>query len=493
MPNHDDVVDLGHLAHRAMVEHGLQPEFPPDVTAEVARLAPADMDGVVDLRHLPWCSIDNDDSRDLDQLTVGERLDGGHTRVLVAVADVDVLVPRGSAADRRAAHNTTSVYTAARVFPMLPERVSTDLTSLNPGVDRLAMVVEMDVDPEGRVTASRHFRAAVHNHAKLAYNAVDAWLDGTGPAPAAVADNAVLAEQVRLQDAAAKRLRGRREEQGALELDTGETRPVLRDGKVVDLRRDEKNDAKELIEDFMIAANGATARYLAGKGFATIRRVVRDPERWERIVELAGRHGGVLPATPDAGALEAFLHQRRRADPIRFPDLSLSVVKLIGKGEYVLERPGESLGHFGLAVRDYTHSTAPNRRYPDLITQRLLKAAFAGGPSPYDDGELADLAGHCTAQEDAANKVERRIRKSAAALLMRERVGESFAGVVTGASPKGTWVRTFHPPVEGKVVRGFQGMDVGDLVRVRLLGCDVERGFIDFAGRRESARRALPA
>jgi exoribonuclease-2 len=483
MPHHDDSDDLRDLARRAMVEHGLQPEFPPEVEAEVARMAPAGMQGVTDLRHLPWCSIDNDDSRDLDQLTVGERLDAGHTRILVAVADVDVLVRQGGATDRRAGHNTTSVYTAARVFPMLPERVSTDLTSLNPDVDRLAMVVEMDIDASGAVVASRLFRAAVHNHAKLAYNAVDAWLDGTGPAPALVARDPVLAEQLRLQDQAAKRLRGRREEQGALDLDTGETRPVLRDGKVVDLRRDEKNDAKELIEDFMIAANGVTARFLAGKGFATIRRVVRDPERWERIVELASRHGGVLPAMPDAAALEIFLRQRRRADPLRFPDLSLSVVKLIGKGEYVLERPGDSLGHFGLAVRDYTHSTAPNRRYPDLITQRLLKAAFAGTPPPYDDAQLADLAGHCTAQEDAANKVERRIRKSAAALLMRERIGEAFEAVVTGASPKGTWVRTFYPPVEGKVVRGHRGMDVGDLVRVRLLGVDVTQGFIDFAGR----------
>lgn len=477
--------DLQELARQAMAEHGLQAEFPAEVMAEVQRLQPPKAEaGVADLRALPWCSIDNDDSRDLDQLTVGEALPGDATRILVAVADVDCLVRQGGAIDRSAAHNTTSIYTAARVFPMLPERVSTDLTSLNPGEDRLAMVVAMDVDVDGAVTASRLFRALVHNHAKLAYDSVDAWLDGTGPAPAAVERSSVLADQLRLQDRAAKRLRRRRDEQGALDLDTGETRPVLRDGKVVDLRRDEKNDAKELIEDFMIAANGATARFLAGKGFATIRRVVRDPERWDRIVELAGRHGGVLPETPDSRALEVFLRKRRIADPLRFPDLSLSVVKLIGKGEYVLERPGEATGHFGLAVRDYTHSTAPNRRYPDLITQRLLKAAFAGAKAPYDDEALAALAGHCTTQEDAANKVERSIRKSAAALLLSDRIGHAFDGVVTGASEKGTWVRTFHPPVEGKVVRGQQGLDVGDVVRVRLLSVNVPRGFIDFAARR---------
>lgn len=485
MPDRRDDHDLQDLARRAMEEHGLQAEFPAEVMAEVARLQPSPLDsGVTDMRALPWCSIDNDDSRDLDQLTVGEELANDLTRIFVAVADVDCLVHQDGVIDRSAARNTTSIYTAARVFPMLPERVSTDLTSLNPDQDRMAMVVEMDVDADGAVTSSRLFRAVVHNHAKLAYNSVDAWLDGTGPAPAAVEKSPVLAEQLRLQDRAAKRLRRRRDEQGALDLDTGETRPVLVNGKVVDLRRDEKNDAKELIEDFMIAANGATARFLASKGFATIRRVVRDPERWDRIVELAGRHGGVLPDAPDSRALELFLLKRRKADPLRFPDLSLSVVKLIGKGEYVLEKPGEATGHFGLAVRDYTHSTAPNRRYPDLITQRLLKAAFAGRKAPYDDESLAALAGHCTAREDAANKVERSIRKSAAALILSDRIGHAFDGVVTGASEKGTWVRTFHPPVEGKVVRGFQGLDVGDVVRVRLLSVNVPRGFIDFAARR---------
>jgi exoribonuclease R len=287
---------------------------------------------------------------------------------------------------------------------------------------------------------------------------------------------------LRMQDEVAQRLRERREEQGALDLDTGESRPVLRNGRVVDLRRDEKNRAMQLIEDFMIAANGATARFLAKRGFATIRRVVRSPERWERIVEVASRHGGRLPPNPDSVALERFLRERRRADPLRFPDLSLSIVKLIGKGEYVLEHPGNSLGHFGLAARDYTHSTAPNRRFPDLITQRLLKAAFAQVNSPYDEVDLDSLASHCTMQEDNANKVERRLRKSAAALLLRNRIGEHFDAIVTGAAEKGTWVRTFHPPVEGKVVSGQHGMDVGDQVRVKLVSVAIEQGFIDFAG-----------
>ena len=477
---HDQPTDLAALAHRAMLERGLLPEFPPEVDHEVVALKPAAMAAdILDLRGRPWCSIDNDDSRDLDQLSFSERLPG-LIRVHVAVADVDCLVPAGSASDRHAAHNTTSIYNPARLFPMLAERLSTDLTSLNQDQDRLAVVARFDVNPRGEVVASELFRARVHNRAKLTYHAVGAWLEGTGPIPPKAAADADLPTQLKDQDEAAQALRTQRQERGALVLESIEARAVMQGGKPVDLRREAKNRAKELIEDLMIAANGVAARFLAKHGFAAIRRVVRVPERWDRIVELAARHGGRLPAAPDPRALEAFLVARRAADPLRFPDLSLSVVKLMGRGEYVLERPGDQIGHFGLAVRDYTHSTAPNRRYPDLITQRLLKAALAGRPSPYDDAVLAELAGHCSDQENAADKVERQVRKSAAALVLIDRIGERFDALVTGAANKGTWVRVLAPPVEGKVTRGARGLDVGDLVRVELLSVDVEAGFIDF-------------
>ena len=476
----DQPTDLAELAHRAMRERGLLPELPPAVEHEVAGLKPAVMAAdILDLRAKPWCSIDNDDSRDLDQLTYSERMPG-LIRVHVAVADVDCLVPAGSASDRHAAHNTTSVYTPARIFPMLAERLSTDLTSLNQDQDRLAMVARFDVNPRGDVVASDLFRARVHNRAKLTYHAVGAWLEGTGQIPAKVTADPDLPGQLQDQDEAAQALRTQRQERGALVLESIEARTVMQGGKPVDLRREAKNRAKELIEDLMIAANGVAARFLAKHGFAAIRRVVRVPERWDRIVELAARHGGRLPAAPDPKALEAFLVARRAADPLRFPDLSLAVVKLMGKGEYILERPGDQIGHFGLAVRDYTHSTAPNRRYPDLLTQRLLKAALAGRPSPYDDAALAELASHCSDQENAADKVERKVRKSAAALVLIDRVGERFDALVTGAANKGTWVRVLTPPVEGKIMRGAHGLDVGDLVRVELLSVDVEAGFIDF-------------
>ncbi len=477
----DQVVDLRELATRAMVERGLLPVFPPEVDAELASLPAPDATGARDLRQLPWCSIDNDDSRDLDQLSCCERLPERVIRVLVAVADVDARVRAGSAIDLHAAHNTTSVYTPACIFPMLPELLSTDLTSLNPGVDRLAVVAQLDIDPRGDVIASTLYRAQVHNQAKLAYDSIAAWLDGKAPAPPAVAASAVLAAQLRDQNEAAQSLRQSRHERGALDLETLEARAVMRDGKPVELRQQAKNRARQLIEDLMIAANGAAARFLAGRGWASIRRVVRTPERWDRIVELAASHGGHLPQAPDPVALERFLGERRRADPLRFPDICLAVVKLMGKGEYVLEDPGNPIGHFGLAVRDYSHSTAPNRRYPDLIIQRLLKAALADRKPPYPDDELARLAEHCTEQEDNADKVERQIRKSAAALMLVDRIGTRYDALVTGASGKGTWVRTLKPPVEGKIVRGAHGLDVGDQVRVELLGVDVELGFIDFA------------
>jgi VacB/RNase II family 3'-5' exoribonuclease len=476
--------DLRAAARQAMRDHGLDPDFPAAALRELAAIrgpAVADDPAIRDQRDLLWSSIDNDDSRDLDQLTLAEPLPGGATRVLVAIADVDALVHPGSALDAHAAQNTTSVYTPAGVFPMLPERLSTDLTSLGPGDDRLAVVFELDVAPDGTAADRGVYRAVVRNQAKLAYGSVAAWLEGDAAPPPLIQQVPGLADQLRLQDAAAERLRRRRHERGALQLELVEARVVVRDGVIAGLEQEPKNRARELIEDFMIAANGLSARYLIDRGVPTLRRVVRSPERWDRIERLAADLGERLPADPDPLALEAFLERRRAADRERYPDLSLAVVKLLGSGEYVVETPDETHdGHFGLAVREYTHSTAPNRRFPDLLVQRLLKAALAGRPPPYSAAALADIAHHCTVQEDQAHKVERQVRKSAAALLLAGRIGERFDALVTGASPKGTWVRVLRPPVEGKLVAGGEGVDVGDRLRVELLRVDVGAGFIDF-------------
>ncbi len=480
--------DLKGIARRAMIDHGLLPDFYPEVIAELSSIEKTvikNNSGVRDLRDLLWVSIDNDDSRDLDQISVADPLSDGKVRVFVAVADVDDAVKKRSAIDNHSQHNTTSVYTAAEIFSMLPERLSTDLTSLNEGEDRLAIVIEMVIDQDGMLFSSDLYRAMVRNHAKLAYNSVAAWLEKEGPMPGPIAAVSGLDEQIRIQDRIAQRLRNVRHQRGALSLETIEASPVFDGDRLTDLKVERGNRAKELIEDFMVAANGVTANYLAAKGLPSLRRVLRQPERWQRICELASDLGEQLPLEPDAVALEKFLAKQKKADPLRFPDLSLSVIKLIGKGEYVAELPGESpSGHFGLAVRDYTHSTAPNRRFPDLVTQRLLKAAMAGHPAPYSNDELKELADHCTVMENEAKKVERQVSKSAAALLLESRIGDKFDAVVTGASEKGTWVRILQPPVEGKLVRGFDGLDVGDRVRVELIRTDVERGFIDFVRRR---------
>ncbi len=471
-----------------MLARGLAAEFSGlalDETAAIVKAgaAPgAGTEGLKDMRQRLWASIDNDDSRDLDQLSVAETLADGAAKIFVAIADVDALVKKDSAIDGHARTNTTSVYTAAQIFPMLPEQLSTDLTSLGEGADRLAVVVEIVVRANGSIADSDVYRALVRNHAKLAYNSVAAWLDGSAPAPARVLAVPGIDEQLRLQDRVAQQLRKLRFEHGALTLETLEARAVFDGGTVTDLVPDGRNRAKDLIEDFMIAANGVTARFLDSKGFPSLRRVLRSPERWAKIVALADSVGETLQADPTNLALEAFLIKRRAAEPARFADLSLSVVKLLGRGEYMLDLPGRTaLGHFGLALKDYTHSTAPNRRFPDLITQRLLKAALAGHAAPYSTDELNVLAAHCTEQEDNATKVERRVRKSVAALLLSSRVGEQFDAIVTGASPKGTWVRIAHPAAEGKVVRGDHGLDVGDRVRVVLVDTDFERGFVDFA------------
>lgn len=484
---HDHRELLRQIARQAMVEHGMLPDFSREAIAEAegARLAngPAAGEATVrDLRDLLWCSIDNDDSMDLDQLSVSEPAANGATRILVAIADVDALVRSGYAIDAHARQNTTSIYTPAEIFPMLPERLSTNLTSLAFGEDRHALVVDFVIDAQGSTTEATVYRAMVNNRAKLAYNSVAVWLEGTGPMPEAMVSVHGMAEQVRAQDDVAQRLRKARLERGALDFQTIEARPIFDGNTVRDLSEERDNRARNLIEDFMIAANSATARFLEARGFPSIRRVVRSPERWDRLESLAAEYGVKLPPDPDSRALADFLASRRAADPLRFPDLSLSVIKLLGAGEYVVDRPHqEGEGHFGLAVKDYTHSTAPNRRFPDLVTQRLLKAAVAGTLVPYPADELDRIAAHCTDMEDEAHKVERLAKKAAAALLLESQIGQEFDGIVTGASQKGTWVRIFRPPVEGKLMRGFEGLDVGNRVRVRLVHTDARRGFIDFA------------
>ncbi|MFZ0543896.1 MAG: RNB domain-containing ribonuclease, partial [Candidatus Promineifilaceae bacterium] len=402
-------------------------------------------------------------------------------KILVAVADVDALVKDGSAIDGHARHNTTSVYTAAKIFSMLPEKLSTNFTSLNFDEERLAVIVEMVVGADGSLHGSDIYRARVLNRAKLAYDSVAVWLDGDGAVPEEITAVSGLAENLRLQDRVAQSLKNLRHLHGALSLETIEARPIFEDDQIRDLEVERKNRAKEIVEDFMIAANGVTARYLAAKKFPSIRRIVRTPKRWDRIVELAQEYGARLPANPDSAALDKFLVEAKTADPLRFPDLSLTVIKLLGAGEYMAERPDNTApGHFGLAVKDYAHSTAPNRRYPDLITQRLLKAAVADQPVPYSFAELDVLARHIIQEEDAANKVERQVGKSAAALLIESKIGQKFDALVTGASEKGTWVRLLKMPVEGKLMQGFKGLDVGDRIRVQLVSTNVKRGFIDF-------------
>lgn len=467
-----------------MIDRGLQPYFPASVQQQLASITAPGSEAGADIRDLTallWCSIDNDDSLDLDQLTVSEVLRGGATKIFVAIADVDALVKKGTAIDEHARTNTTSVYTSARIFPMLPERLSTDLTSLNPEQDRLAVVTEMVFNADATVAGSSVYRAKVRNKAKLAYDAVSAWLEANGELPAAAQAIPGMEAQLRSQDLVAQQLRERRHAQGALEFETFQPKAVFQGDEVVDVRQQEQNRARQLIEELMIATNTCNVRFLVGQGRASLRRVVRSPERWLRIVEVAKTLGETLPDEPDSKALEVFLAKRRKTDPLRFPDLSLVIVKLMGSGEYVVEIPGSPpIGHFGLAERNYTHSTAPNRRFPDLITTRLLKAALSRSPSPYSNAELSALALHCTEQEDQAQKVERRMRKSEVALLLESRIGQRFDAIVTGSSAGSTWVRTFTPPAEGKLVSGLAEPKIGQQLHVKLVVADVERGFIDF-------------
>jgi VacB/RNase II family 3'-5' exoribonuclease len=475
--------DLAGAARQEMVHEGFDPDFPPGTGEQIAALRNAKPTGgdARDLRHLLWSSIDNDSSRDLDQIEAAERVAGG-IRVFVGVADVDSGVAVESPIDKHAASQTTSVYTGVKTFPMLPEELSTDMTSLNENGDRLAIVIEFVAGGDGNILGGTIYRALVRNQAQLTYNGVGPWLEGSAKAPDKVAASADLQAQLKLQDEAATALREQRQRLGALDFDRIEAEPVITNSQVQDIKVRQANRATRLIEDFMIAANEVMARTLREAGASSIRRVVKAPERWSRIVELAARYSEKLPTEPDSGALNVFLQKRRAADEVHYPDLSLAVLKLMGPGEYVLARAGEDApGHFGLAAHDYTHSTAPNRRFADLVTQRLIKSTLAKSGAPYSDDQLDGIAQNCTLKEDAARKVQRNMQKRIAAVALYDRVGETFKGVVTGNTPKGVFVRVMNPPVEGRLVRGEHGVDVGDQIRVKLIGTDPERGHIDFA------------
>ncbi|HEX3745418.1 MAG TPA: RNB domain-containing ribonuclease [Bryobacteraceae bacterium] len=474
--SHDEF-NLAATARQVMIEEGFRPDFPDEAHRQLAGIHPQSDSGLRDLTALLWSSIDNDDSRDLDQIEWAERVDGG-IRVLVGVADVDSAVPKGSPLDDHAAREATTVYAAVRTFPMLPEQLSTDMTSLNENQNREAVVLEFMVPADGQLGTHSVYRAMVRNRAQLTYNGVGAWLEGTAGPPPKVAASPDLAAQLKLQDEAALALRGERDRLGALRFDRIEPEPVLQNGNAVEICARHSNRAAHLIEDFMIAANEVMARTLRDAGVPSIRRIVKTPERWQRMVDLAHEHGDTLPPEPDSGALNALLMRRKKADPDHYPDISLAILKLMGPGEYVLLRPGEpEQGHFGLAAHDYTHSTAPNRRFADLLTQRLLKALPG---TPYSDAELDAAATNCTLKEDAARKVRRAMDKRLAAAALHDRVGQSFSAVVTGATSKGVFVRVLGPPVEGRLMRGEEGLDVGDRLHVKLLSTDPRRGFIDF-------------
>ena len=477
--------DLSAAARRTMIEHGFEPDFPPAAQNQLKQIEahqPQPATSVRDLRGLLWSSIDNDTSKDLDQIEYVEAVAGGSYRVLIGIADVDAFVPKGSPIDAHALRETTTVYTGIDIFSMLPEDLSTGLTSLLPDQERAALVCEFTIDAQADITASELYPARVVNKAQLAYPSVGAWLAGSGAAPPKVAASPELQQQLRVQDQIAQSLRRQRFIHGALNLQTIETHPLRLSDSKLDIEADVKNRATQLIEDFMIASNGVVARTLDAKGFSSIRRVVRTPKRWDRIVELAAEKGTTLPANPDSKPLHDFLCEQQQKDPDHFPDLSVAVIKLLGPGEYVLEKPGEPpQGHFSLAVQDYTHSTAPNRRYADLVTQRLVKAMIAGQPSPYSDDELASIAAQCTRMEDAERKVSREMQKRIAAVAFSNRIGQAFDAIVTGVTASGSFVRTIEPPVDGMLVRGQQGVDVGDRLRVTLVRTDPVRGYIDFA------------
>ncbi len=484
MNKNADRIILQNIARNAMISRGLVPDFPDVEISELNEiLLPATYKPEIakDMRDLLWCSVDNADSLDLDQLTYAESLGGNNVRILVAIADVDALVGAKSNIDNHASQNTASVYTVAKIFPMLPEKLSTNLTSLCLDSDRCAIVVDMILGDDGKVQQSDVYQATVRNHAKLQYAKLAAWLEGNDPDYPEITKVNGLAENIKLQDRMVQMMKGLRHEHGALEFETIEAMPIFDGDTLKEMKAEQKNRAKDLIEDFMIAANGTTARYLTDKNFPSLRRVVRIPKQWDRIVELASENGFSLPAEADSKSLSEYLKFIKQKDPLHFVDMSISVLKLLGSGEYVVDTPGAiPPGHFGLAVKDYTHSTAPNRRYPDLVTQRLLKSAIAGNSNPYSAEQMEQIAQHCTLKEDDVKKVERQVEKSANAILMKSRIGEIFEAIVSGASPKGTWIRLFQPHVEGKLVNGFKGLKVGQKLKARLTYVNVELGFIDF-------------
>lgn len=477
--------DLKEMAHKALTDAGFTPEFEPDVIAQVNAISDKlpTTNGTKDLRHLLWSSIDNADSLDLDQVEYAEKLPDGNTRVMVGIADVDAFVGKGSPLDVHAANNTTTVYAGVMNFPMFPEKLSNEVTSLMPGHDKLAVVVDMVLNPKGKLVSVDVYRAIVRNYAKLNYSSMGKWFDGGAeenelpllePVPQ-------LAEQLRLQKEQSELLEDLRMEAGALNIERIEAAPVAVNGRVVDIKTVDSNDARELVENFMVAANSAVAGLLDTKGTYSLRRIVRKPRRWPRIVELAKAVGETLPDEPSPKALSDFLKKRRIADPTHFSDLSLSILKLLGPGEYVVVKSGdEHEGHFGLAVHDYTHSTAPNRRFPDVVTQRLLKAVIDGKESPYSDAELEAIAIHCTKMASASNNVERFMRKAAAAVLLSSRLGEVFKAIVTGVKEDGVYVRISKPSAEGRLLKNHKGVDVGDKIKVRLLSTNATKGFIDF-------------
>ena len=485
MPNTTPLhLDLQATAKRIMQQRGFEPDFSTEVTAQLASLKGqtpiVPTDGLRDMRNLLWSSIDNDTSRDLDQIEVAERSSNGDVRVMIGIADVDGLVSKLTPIDQHAARETTTVYTGIRNFPMLPEELSTGITSLLENEDRLSLILEFIVDSEGNLKTSDVYRALVRNQAQLQYNSVGAWLEAHAAAPQKIRESEELQGQLKLQDDVARKLKNQRLQHGALNLQTDETRPLVLNDKVVDLVKQQRNRATDLIEDFMLAANGVVARFL--QDVSSLRRIVRTPRRWDRIVELAATKNEKLPAQPDSKALNDFLLRQKAADSDHFADLSLAVIKLIGPGEYVLERAGEvSPGHFGLAVQDYTHSTAPNRRFADIVTQRLIKAKLARQPNPYSDDELTAIAANCTQKEDAARKVEREMSKCLAAVAMQSRIGEVFDAIVTGVTDHGTFVRVLKPPLEGLLAQGAHGLDVGDKLRAKLIRTDASKGYIDFA------------
>jgi VacB/RNase II family 3'-5' exoribonuclease len=480
-PSH---LDLQATAKEIMEQYGFEPDFPAPVSTQLANIGQQPQASpsrdVRDMRNLLWSSIDNDTSRDLDQIEVVESAPNGDVKVMVGIADVDAFVAKMTPIDQHAARETTTVYTGIRNFPMLPEQLSTGVTSLLENQDRLNIVIEFVVGSDGNIKSSDVYRALVRNKAQLQYNSVGAWLEGTAAPPPKVAASTELQDQLKLQSDVAQKLKSKRFQHGALNLQTDEVHPLVLNEQVVDVVKQQKNRATELIEDFMVAANGVVARLL--QNVSSLRRIVRTPKRWDRIVQLAASKGEKLPAQPDSKALNDLLLRRKAADPDHFADLSLTVIKLIGPGEYVLEPAGETApGHFGLAVQDYTHSTAPNRRFADVVTQRLIKAMLAGQPNPYSDDELTAVASNCTQKEDAARKVEREMSKRLAAVAMQRRVGETFDAIVTGVTDHGTFVRVLQPHVEGLLAQGAQGLDVGDKLKAKLIRTDVSKGYIDFA------------